>query len=160
MTLAIFGILMAMLSQVLILNLNTAKKISQRSQVRDEVSQVVGLLQRDLRNANSITDCITQLTGAASCTVDVAGQTYLWVNSSASNICKQAANNGEAICKMQGREVLFVSGDIINVASLRFDSNVSNGRGRVLATIEIEARNEAWDVKAQVRQISVSTRNF
>ncbi|MEI7578762.1 MAG: prepilin-type N-terminal cleavage/methylation domain-containing protein [bacterium] len=53
-TLAIFSILVAMLSDVLVLNIRVSRKITARTIIREELSQMVGLIQRDMRNANYI----------------------------------------------------------------------------------------------------------
>lgn len=169
-TLVVFGILLAMLSQVLLLNLQVSRKIQARTRVREELAELVGLLQRDVRNADII------YIGAGECDdtndFDMNSQNdrgcrmfvtddILWVDGGHGSC---PANH---LCKLQWsnqNNVLYQSSDILSVDSVSFQAqeflSVENTSATLIVTLNVAASNPNWEVNNQVRQITVSTRNF
>lgn len=172
-TLAVFGILLAMLSQVLLLNIRVSRKISERSRIREELAEFVGLLQRDLRNASFVEVDVNPDDSKCGENVDLDGfggendngcqmshvQTFYWVDGSSTHcdsgrVCKVDANTGD---------LLFQTSDVLNIEEIDFDYAIFEGddaKATIIVTLIANASNPTWDITDQVRQISVSTRNF
>jgi prepilin-type N-terminal cleavage/methylation domain-containing protein len=189
-TLAIFGILMAMLSQVLILNLQVSRKISARTTIREELTQVVGLIQRDMRNADAILieKCgnNVELSNSVNNHEDrgcelIQTDHVSWVlsNDDPGFGCENNIYNTnidvKALCKLnlspnpQDPTVMYKTSPLISIKNLSIeieslmDENDETGKpskGLLIITIEAEASNPKWDVNNQIRQIIVTTRNF
>lgn len=169
-TLAIFGILMAMLSQVLLLNLEVSRKISARTRIREELSALVGLLQRDMRNAGHIVleECgdnlkIDNWSGVNGCKMSHV-ESFVWVNNE-HDLCKKANTAVQSLCRIVDGEITFRTSDVLNIDSISFQSSqIEDEKGTkkatIIVTIIASAANPSWDVTDQVRQIVVTTRNF
>lgn len=178
-TLGIFGLLIGMLSQVLLLNLQVSQKISARTRIREELSIVTGLIQRDMRNADKVYisagQCGNQLdlefpaniesseNEESGCHIALQNQEALWVNGSHRN-CDQGK-----LCKLDWtnqNSVLFETSDILTITDISFESQLlgeldsGNSNATLLVTLQAESTNPRWEILNQVRQISVTTRNF
>jgi prepilin-type N-terminal cleavage/methylation domain-containing protein len=55
-TLGIFGILMALVTNIIVINLKAARRIKARSYAREESSFMLNVLKKDVRNAEEVTD--------------------------------------------------------------------------------------------------------
>ena len=176
-TLAVFGILLAMLFQILMLNIKISRKISARTRVREEISELVSLMQRDLRNADYIFECSNGVKDfdedgdkENGCRIQSQGENIVWVDSSHDRC------NGNKICRLDystnPNEVMYESSGILTLepydstnpnSGVSFQSNidpVDNAKAEILITFNASATNDNWDVNTQVRQIAVSTRNY
>ncbi|MFQ5492622.1 MAG: PilW family protein [Candidatus Dojkabacteria bacterium] len=168
-TLAIFGILMAMLSQILIINISISRKTFARSRIRDEMSELVTLIQRDIRNAKIIGECGEKTEGSETfteCQIYHAEE-FVWTDN--------CPDEGEVqrLCKLtvvdpaipgDVPDVLFQTSDLINVDDFGLEVGLSQGddgtKSTILVTVLASSANENFEVNNQVRQIAVSTRNF
>lgn len=165
-TISIFGLLMAMLMQTLLLNIQISRRITERSRVREELSELIGLIQRDMRNASVIDADLCGLVELdneptrepeSGCVMSHVG-TFMWVYGH--NSCPSAA-----ICKIDSSsgEILYSSADIITIDEVSFELQTfddEGSKGVLLITLYASPTNANWDVAQQVRQISVATRNF
>jgi len=159
-TLAIFGIMMALLSQSLILNININRKAFYRSRIREELSDVVGQIERDIRNSSIISTCgVDGQTNENKCQITHVS-TLTWTDN-----CPSLGTGIKSICKKDvNGKVQFQSSEIINIESVTFDILQSSGtdasKATVYVTIIASAVNPSLTITNQIRQVAISTRNF
>ncbi|MBW7953189.1 MAG: type II secretion system protein [Candidatus Dojkabacteria bacterium] len=162
-TIAIFGILIAMISQVILINIQVSRKTFIRSQIREELAEIGTLIQRDVRNARLIGECgETSLENRTinRCLMSHIEE-FVWTDD-----CPGSSEGIKKICKksVPDEQLLFESSDLITFERLNFEVNLSSGtdgtRSTILVTLYSSASNPNFDVNNQVRQIAVSTRNF
>lgn len=167
-TLAIFAILLVMLSEVLVLNIRASNMIKFRSSIRDELSELTSLIQRDIRNAGFIDiancdddiDIDSDINNESACRISHR-QNFYWVFDQGGELCPE-----NKLCKINtdlSGEVYFQTAEILSIDSINFEvsnSNIAGDEVTVLITIVASATNENWDIDNQIRQISVATRNF
>lgn len=162
-TIAIFGILIAMISQVILINIQVSRKTFIRSQIREELAEIATLIQRDVRNARLIGECgaNTQENRTINRCLMSHIEEFVWTDD-----CPGSSEEIKKICKksVPGEQLLFESSDLITFERLNFEVNLSSGtdgtRSTILVTLYSSASNPNFDVNNQVRQIAVSTRNF
>lgn len=186
-TIAIFAILVAMITQVLVLSVNTGRKIAIHSKVKGDLSEIAVMIRRDFRNVGKINEskCSnatgdritlsnagTEISFDSACFFNVAGINYAWVfNAGGSNplcpegkICKLKRNNGGDY------ELFYQTPDSIKFnPATRFELSTSNSpqsdnkstRGLFLASLSADVSKEYHlDLPTQYKQVIVFTRNF
>ncbi|KXK26582.1 MAG: hypothetical protein TR69_WS6001000588 [candidate division WS6 bacterium OLB20] len=162
-TLAIFGIMIAMISQVILINLEVSRKVYVRTQVREELAELTTLVQRDIRNARIVKECGEFRDGSETvsrCTISHAEE-FTWTDN-----CPGDTAAINRICKISvpGNQLLFETSDLITIEDFSFDINLSTGedgtKSTILMTLRASATNPNFEISNQVRQIAVSTRNF
>ncbi len=166
-TIGIFGLLMAMLMQTLLLNIQISRRITERSRVREELTALTGFIQRDMRNASVIdaNQCgLVELDNSPThddpefgCVMSHVS-TVMWVYGHDS--CPT-----DSICKIDiaTGDILYNSADILKIDQANFELQtfeVDGSKGVLMVTLYASPANPNWDVSQQVRQISVATRNF
>jgi prepilin-type N-terminal cleavage/methylation domain-containing protein len=155
-TLAVFAILMTMLSQVLIMNWRINRIVTERSRFREEFSQLTGLIQRDFRNADFID-------------LDACGEDIVYPSINNNKVCKINVIEDYwwylcegYICKDKGdKELIYKSSAILKIEDLSIELIAENNENlTIYITVKASARNENWKINNQVRQIVVNTRNY
>lgn len=184
-TLVVFAILMTMIVQVLLLSIESGRKIAVRSKVRGDLSEVAVMIRRDFRNTGKIdeTNCSEFVTYAnpgngqavvvdsSACFFNIAGTNYAWVygKNSLQPLCPEGK-----ICKLRqdvdnNYQLFYQSSDILffDPASTRFELDVHHQdnenitQGIFLASLTANVPpGSKLDVSTQYRQVSVFTRNF
>jgi prepilin-type N-terminal cleavage/methylation domain-containing protein len=156
-SMAIIGIIMAMLSNVLVNSILISQKSIARSFVREELSDIVDRIASDIRDANTVNGCSGSLqTAKCDLVLDVPVTWKTCVNGTGGNydVCKVDANGN----------VLFSSSPSIKLKNFTFDQGFDTGtntiRKNVLITIVADHVNTATGVTNILRQTSVSTRNY
>lgn len=183
-TLVVFAVLMTMITQVLLLSIESGRKISVRSKVRGDLSELVTMMRRDFRNTGKIDEgnCgesisyinpvngqeVTKSTDA--CFFSISGTNYAWVYGENN---QPFCPNG-SICKLKedinnNYQLFYQSSDILffDPETTRFElqvfpqTNNNITQGIFLASLSANTPpGSKLDVTTQYRQISVFTRNF
>lgn len=183
-TLVVFAILMTMIVQVLLLSIESGRKIAVRSKVRGDLSEVAVMIRRDLRNTGKIDEanCGDSVTftnpngqpvviNSSACFFNIAGINYAWIygKNSAQPLCPEGK-----ICKLRQNagnnyELFYQTSDILffDSEATRFELQVypqddeNETQGIFLANLAVSTPPDTrFDVETQYRQISVFTRNF
>lgn len=184
-TLVVFAILMTMIVQVLLLSIESGRKVAARSKVRGDLSEVAVMIRRDIRNAGKIdeTNCGQMVTystlsgqnvvnNSSACFFNIAGTDYAWVYGidSAQPLCPEGK-----MCKLReaadgSYQLFYQSSDILSLdpSSTRFeldvrlqeDDSITQGIFLALLAAKPSAESNLNEVEVQYRQISVFTRNF
>ncbi len=154
-SLAIIGIVLGMLSNVLINSIIISQKSLARSFVREEMAEVSNQMVSDIRNASKVLSCTGSLQ-SAECRI-LMDQVYIWKMcdiDGTSHICKLDAND----------DVVFASSGNLTVENFTFEEGFDVGgntiRRNILVTIVGSHTNDFVNVKNMVQQVSVSTRNY
>lgn len=183
-TLVIFAILMTMIVQVLLLSIESGRKIAARSKVRGDLSEVALMIRRDFRNAGKIdaTKCGETVTfsnpdgtmvanSLPACFFNISGNNYAWIfgeDPAASAICPN-----KKLCKLKQNasgnyELYYQTSNILvfDMPSNRFELEVyqddeNTTQGILLSSLAVNApANLRNDVATQYRQVTIFTRNF
>lgn len=161
-TLAIFGILMAMLTQVILINLQVSRKTFARSRVREEISELITLIQRDVRNADLIKDCgQSTVSGIVvnSCAISHVEE-FVWTDK-----CPNETSTLNRVCKLDlSGNPIFITSDFLNFSKFSFETGTSSTKTGaqqiILVTLVANTVNPSFEVNNQVRQVAVSSRNY
>ena len=180
-TLVVFAILMTMIVQVLLISIESGRKISGRSKVRGDLSEVAVMMRRDFRNAGKIdsTKCgdaiyhfdtsgIPVFSGLPACFFSLSGSNYAWVYGDDSvcpkdKICKlkQSTSSGEYELYYQSSDILQFDRTKTSFEVNITQENESISQGIVLVSLTVNAlESMKLDVATQYRQVTVFTRNF
>jgi hypothetical protein len=154
-SLAIIGIVISMLTNVLVTSLIVSQKSLARSFVREEVANIAGSIVSDIRNASQVVSCSGSLTSAR-CEL-VLDQTYTW----------ELCTTGETsqVCKRNSAgEIIFASSGSVHIDQFSFENGFdvesNTVRKNVLVTVIASHDREFFNVHNIVQQFSVSTRNY
>jgi len=188
-TLAVFGILLAMLSEILVLNLQVSRKITARSTIRADLAEMTGLMQRDMRNANHIyiSNCGDENDDDFELKLDNESFTVgcqmehfkviKWVlsNDDTNSLCPPhefEGNNIPTICRLdENNNILYQSSKHIKIESFDIDVNFveeytsESGERKgtdaiIYFTVISSATNDYWNINNLFRQVIVTTRNY
>lgn len=169
-TLALFGVLIAMLSNILLLNFKTSRQVAYRSKIREELSELVSLIQRDMRNADYVVlaECGNGQLINNQATVDGCKMShveeFVWVNQTYQACRDSSIVDINRICKIDSSgNVIYKTSDEIQIDQINFDiltEGLDGKQATIIITLIASAANPNWEVDNQVRQITVSTRNF
>lgn len=188
-TLAIFGFLSVVLLQTLLNNLMITSRINARTKIRTELEQVVSFIERDIRNADSINsaECKNNtiaktysisnmdnrvLSCSSQCTIKNLNGYVIWcygpdtLNTSGNTV----AVNKIFKLKSEDNTIFladYMSSSLMNVERLDFMVNVANENldnddytpyANILLTVEVSNNN--LGINNQIRQTSITTRNY
>ncbi len=168
-TLAIFGILSVFLMQSLFMNLTLSSRISARSQIRSELDQLLSLIEKDIRNADEINklSCAhvntTNPRCESSCTMKVGSEIITWCYDN-----RDIA--GKKLIKYSGTfpnyTKIYETSNLFQIDDLEFAINLDDV-GTTLdfnpyinVVLTLNASNENLGIKDQIRQLSITTRNY
>jgi prepilin-type N-terminal cleavage/methylation domain-containing protein len=158
-SLAIVGMAITIMFNFLILSLQVSLSSFARSFIREEISNNLALISRDIRNADKINNC-GQNDIANSCEIILDGEKIVWskCGQGSTQICKdKILPTGEIVN-------LFTSSSNFIVSSLDFVqgylANTSNTKINIIVTISGDHANKSLKVKNIIKQSSISTRNY
>jgi len=178
-TMAIFGIIIVLLLQSLLLNIRLNSQINLRSKFNSELDQLVSLIERDIRNADffyddnsgSLIKGCRNVSGNIDCTLSLDSQNIRW----AYLACPSAPLRGcierrKIVEPTATLDTTTLNGDL-DVTFFEFFVNTAEGekdnefsKGNILVTIKAKPANPVWTndygITEQVRQLSISTRNY
>ncbi len=171
-TLVVFAILLTMIINVLLISIEAGRKISSRSRVRGDLSEISVMIRRDFRNASKIdtSNCglnVGLFSNKSACVFNLGGTNYAWVQGDGTNNCPAFK-----VCKMKESspgiyELFYQSSEVLEFQDgTRFelqiyDENESTTQGILLATLLASPPiSSNLDVPLQVRQVNVFARNF
>lgn len=167
-SLAIMGFATTVMFSFLILSLQVSILSLSRSFVREELSNISGLLSRDIRNADYIINC-GSVSGPESCELIQNGVTFIWEKCDDTGSVNSNKEANKRICKYQvdnvGKKiVLFLSSQTLIIEnfefSLGYTDSTSEAKTNIIVLINASHSNSNYNIKNVLRQISVSTRNF
>ncbi len=153
-TIAIAAIVLAMLSNVLVVTVTVSQRAAARSFVREEVTDIVDRIANDVRQAKQIVSC-----NGGVCQLD-AGGIVTW------EVCVDGVTGLNAVCKRNASGVVvYKSSENFELAALTFDVGfdavtVNSGRRNILLTVVGNHANPLYNVTNVVNQVAVSTRNY
>ncbi len=157
-TLVIVSVVLVMLTNVLFLALTIARKSFARSHIREEQNNIISKIEKDIRNAHFVESCMGEDL-SASCSVALDTK-YLWTT------CTREDNTWY-VCKKENpgtpnEKILAGMADDIVLKKFTFEEGYSDSEGRktILVTMVVAHKDESLKLNNQVRQISISTRNF
>lgn len=157
-TMAILGIIMAMLSNVLITSITISQRTIARSFIREEVANIIDQIAIDIRKATSIGSCTGSL-ATASCDF-VIGTRYYW------RTCLEPGGTGQrVICKTDANgNILFYSSLSLQIDTFRFEQGyeaAGSARERnILVTLVGSHTNPRLNIRNVLNQVAVSSRNY
>lgn len=171
-SMAIIGIVMAMLSNVLVTAIQISQQSVARSFVREEITNISNQIINDVREAQAVIGCDGDGVNAT-CTVGL-GEIYTWeVCTNQDTVfqrCEKTTQVGGAgtltLIKRNGAgEIVFVSSPNLAINSIRFEPGFDGGNGsairrNILFTIVGSHRSPKLNVKNILRQSAISTRNY
>ena len=163
-TMAIFAVIITMLLQSLLLNLKLSTQVNIRSKFNSDIDQLVSLIERDLRNADYYTSC-----NGSSCVIILNQTSVNWYQSCASGKCVVNRDTSTTLAPVPVTE--YTSDSTLNVTAFDFTVNTgetgstgSYSKSNILLTIKVKPASTTWEenygILEQVRQISVSSRNY
>jgi prepilin-type N-terminal cleavage/methylation domain-containing protein len=159
-TLVIVNIILLMVSQILVISLKLSIQAHERSKAREDLTTIVNMIRRDVRNANSV----KQIDPANELSINAQVQNITWklCGDEATRICRHIFNT-----KTNLEEVTFQSNARLNISDISFIDQSSDAFGgdihhqlSILFTIQAEHSVESYNIKNLYRQVLISTRNF
>lgn len=171
-SMGIIGIVMAMLSNVLVLSIQISQESLARSFVREEVTNISNQIINDIREAEAVIQCDGEAQNAF-CQIGL-GDIYTWeVCTNPDTVfqrCEKNASDAQqgkmVLIKRNGaNEIIFVSSPSLALNAIRFEPGFDSGTGsvirrNVLFTIVGSHKNPRLNVKNVLRQSAISTRNY
>jgi prepilin-type N-terminal cleavage/methylation domain-containing protein len=166
-SLGIISIMLVLLSNVLIISLKISARSSARGLVREEISDLLSIVRKDIRNADYVQSCSGTLSsgGTPTCTM-FTGTAVVWTvcpkvsptptstggSTSAMDICKKDAA-GNIIERSPGN---------LNITEFSFEEGFSESENTkvILVTIIASHSNSSLSVANIVQQTSITTRNY
>lgn len=164
-SMAIFGILMIMLTQVLFSALRISQENYLRSVYRESMGEVFDFLKRDIRNANVISNC-----DGSECLISHTQEVIWSTCNSGTSICKYVLDTETGEFEKVKETV-----DNIYIKDLKFEmasfqdvvSNTGYTNNTIIVTVQLvlvkndEEREMAknGELPTDVQQIVISTRN-
>lgn len=168
-TILIYSFLLLMITNIVLMNSRLSQQLKMRSRIRSELSEIISLVKRDIRNVTSIdtetdpNNCKkvdTALNSVQKCTLNILGTNVIW------KFEIDAQGNGKITReKIDGDDIdTFSSSDILKVNNMYFDiiadTDTLSKRATIIITINAEGKNPLWNVKTQIYQETISTRNY
>lgn len=154
-SLGIIAVMMVMLTNILIISLQISSKTAARGNVREEISDQLSNIKRDIRNAEIVGNCSGE-NELATCDVIVLTGKFTW------RLC-QNENGTNAICKYdEGDNIVESTADFLSVDEFSFDVGFSDtpDKQTIVVTIVGSHVNESTNVVNVIQQTSISTRNY
>ncbi len=181
-TIAIFGVLSAMLGQSLLTNLTLSARVSARSQMRSGIDQTMSLIERDFRNADYLSSVASSIPNASPvpmCGVSYFGNTGFFsaTFSNCSSLCSMEINSKTVtwcfndfavkgkLVRYEDELITYESAQILDIT--RLDFNVNNSQSNQFKNltyanilVTLQAQNAGMKIYDQVKQISITTKNY
>lgn len=153
-TLAIVTIIMVMLTNVLFLTLDIARKSFARSFVREEQNNVLTKIEKDIRNARFVTNCSGD-DALAQCEVYI-NDVYTW------GTCTRNGSELYVCKKDKDGNIIEGMSEDIKLDKFSFVEGISQSPGKksILVTLIVSHKDTKFEINNQVRQIAISTRNY
>lgn len=160
-TILIYAILLLMITNIVLANARMSQQLRIRSRIRSELTEIVTLVKRDIRNVSSIdvtsdpTNC-TNRSINSQCKLNILGTQVIWSydRSTQKIIRRTIPTDGST----------YNNSDILVIKSLVFDiipdDDKLSKRATIIITITAEGKNSLWNVKNQIIQETISTRNY
>ena len=149
-SIGIVSIIIVIFFNSLLISLDVTVRNTARSNIREEITSIASLIQRDIRSADlvDIPNC-----SGSSCEMIVEQDRITWY------LC------GTRICKEDGSStIIFQSEEDIEFTSFTFEpgfvQNPTDAKNNILVTLVADHANAALDISNIIRQVSVSTRNY
>jgi len=166
-SLAIMGFAVTVMFSFLILSLQVSILSLSRSFVREELSNISGLIARDIRNADYIINCGTGST-PESCELIQNGTNYIWQKCDVNGVVNANSDLNTMACKFKFegtvKTVVFISSKTLKIQnfdfSLGYTDSTSEAKTNIIILINASHTNSNYNIKNVIRQTSVSTRNF
>lgn len=167
-SLAIMGFAITVMFSFLILSLQISILSLSRSFVREEVTNISGLIARDIRNADYIINCGSSA-ASESCEIVQNGVNYVWQKCDATGSVNSNSALNTRICKFKldstrQKTVMSISSQTLIIQnfefSLGYTDSTSEAKTNILFLINASHSNSNYNIKNIIRQTSVSTRNF
>ncbi len=160
--------IIAIASIVMINFLITSVKVSisslARSTVREEVSNDVTLMSRDIRNADKIVSLSCPQDGSNVCEIElvVSGNQYKWSlcqDGSVFRVCKDLWDQTTSTYINQYTSTKNVNIDFMDI-SYGYSSSTNSSELNIVLTISASHAITGLDINNVIRQASASTRNY
>lgn len=145
-----------MLTNILILSLDISRKSLVRSALREEQSDILNKISKDLRNAKFVQECGGSNESAV-CEV-LLDKKYTWTTCDDAGVL--------SICKKTGiepyEEIIEETSDQMVVKSFIIEEGLADADGKksIVITLIVNQNSDTIDVEDQIRQVVVSTRNY
>lgn len=159
-TLVIVNIILLMVSNILVLSLKISIQAHERSKAREELTNIVNLIRRDIRNANSV----TQIENESELKLNAQVQNLIWkpCEGSPDQICKYitTVGNPNLIETYRSHQRL----KITDLSFIEQESDLYGGyvnyQISILMTIQADHTIESYNIHNLYRQVLISTRNY
>jgi type II secretory pathway pseudopilin PulG len=152
-SLGVIGVVIVIFFNALVITLQISFRTIARSNVREEMSALTNQVIRDIRNADSITNCGT---GGSICELVIDGNIISWEICNSDRICK-TINGSE-------RNVVYQSSSALKITRFTFEAgyidNPTAIKNNILFTVIGSHRNESLKINNLIRQTAISTRNY
>ncbi|MCA9386654.1 hypothetical protein KC669_01325 [Candidatus Dojkabacteria bacterium] len=149
-SIGIVSIIIVIFFNSLLISLSVTVKNTARSNMREEITSIASLIQRDVRQADlvDISNC-----SGDSCEIIVDQERVTWY------LC------GTSICKEDGSStIIFQSESDIEFTTFTFEpgfvQDPTQAKNNILITLVADHTNNALEINNIIRQVSVSTRNY
>lgn len=155
-SLAIIAVMMVMLTNILIISLSVAAKTAARSNVREETSNILANIKRDVRNAELINSCSGENDQAVCEGVLAVSGKFTW------KLCDNE-DGTKGVCKFDASgNIIEKSPEYLTIDKLLFDVGFDKTRDKrtILVTIVSSYKGGDLNIKNIVQQTSISTRNY
>ena len=163
-TLLVVNILILMLSNILVITLRISLEINERSAAREEMSDTLNRMKRDIRNANIISEDCLGLSGGGTCSVEKSGESVIWDTITADGVTqiRRRSDTGS------GYQTNFITGDKLNYTTLLFQDTGGGAftgpsgasKASILITMTADHTQENIEITNLYRQVVISTRNY
>lgn len=156
---AITGILMVLLTNVLATSVIVSQKVLARSIVREEIAGAMELIAADIRKASTVTNCSGSMDEAVCDLVIVDRVTW--------GMCEITGTNPlrYQICKKDAAgNILYATSPNLTLSEFSFEPGFeyqgTETQRNILVTIVGGHENPAYSVNFVVNQTAISTRNY
>jgi len=163
-SLAIIAVATVVMINFLIVSVEITVSTLARSFVREEVTDSVILMARDVRNADEVLTVDCDNPTGATCTMEfiMSGQKYRWnkcVDGSAYRVCKDVWNTTTS-----SYDNVFESSKSVNIdymdISFGYSESTNNTEANLLFTIAASHARTSLNITNVIKQSSASTRNY
>jgi hypothetical protein len=151
-TILIYAMMMLMITNIVLVNARLSQQLKIRSRIRSEMSQVVAMIKRDVRNAATVD---AEHCTDTSCSLTIVNNLITW---------SYSATNHTITRKDGLTNEIFTTADYLSVDYFNFytisDAATTTKQVTIILTIKAKGTNEAWKVNNQIAQEIISSRNY
>ncbi|MBN1915545.1 type II secretion system protein [Candidatus Dojkabacteria bacterium] len=155
-SLAIIAVMLVMLTNVMIISLSVAAKTAARANVREEISNILSNIKRDIRNSQVINHCVGENDEAVCEGVLAMSGKFSW------KLCDNE-DGTKGVCKYDDNgSIQERSPEYMTIDKLFFDIGFDKtlDKRTILVTIVGSYRGGALNISNVVQQTAISTRNY